>query len=96
VHLFRVRDEGIGIPESHLGAIFEAFRQLDGTMSRAQEGTGLGLTLCKKFTELLGGMLTVRSAVGSGTTFTLYLPEDPNIVLEQADVEETDGQSACG
>lgn len=96
MHVFRVRDEGIGIPRDHLGAIFEAFRQLDGTMSRAQEGTGLGLTLCKKFSELLGGVLTVQSEVGSGTTFTLYLPEDPNVALEQADVEEADGQSACG
>lgn len=97
IHVFRVRDEGIGMPEDQLGAIFEAFRQLDGTMSRPQEGTGLGLTLCKKFTELLGGVLTVRSKVGMGTTFTLYLPEDPQVSLDEADVKDADdGQSACG
>jgi len=95
-HIFRVRDEGIGIPTDQLSTIFEAFRQLDGTMSRSQEGTGLGLTLCKKFTEILGGVLTVQSAPGRGTTFTLYLPKDPSRALDEAYLEEVEnGESAC-
>jgi|GEM_PF-1345131 len=95
-HIFRVRDEGIGIPADQLGTVFEAFRQVDGTMSRTQEGTGLGLTLCKKFTEILGGVLAVQSALDKGTTFTLYLPKDPSKALDETYIEEAEnGESAC-
>ena len=96
LHLFRVRDEGIGIPADQLGTVFEAFRQVDGTMSRTQEGTGLGLTLCKKFTEILGGVLTVKSILNKGTTFTLHLPKDPSKALDESYLEEAEnGESAC-
>lgn len=96
-HVFSVTDEGPGIPEEKQKLVFEAFRQLDGTTSRSQEGTGLGLTLCQRFTELLGGVITLRSAVGRGSTFTVYLPEEPEKALRTGDfMVADDGKGACG
>jgi len=96
-HVFSVTDEGVGIPEEKQKLVFEAFRQLDGTTSRSQEGTGLGLTLCQRFTELLGGVITLRSTVGRGSTFTVYLPEEPEKALAPSDVlVADDGKGACG
>lgn len=71
---FSVRDTGIGIPQTQTDAIFEAFRQVDGSSSRAYGGTGLGLTISRQLTELLGGRLAIESEEGQGSMFTLELP----------------------
>lgn len=66
-----VRDSGIGIPEDQLDTIFDEFRQVDGTSTREYGGSGLGLTISKKFAHLLGGDLSVESELGEGSTFRL-------------------------
>jgi GAF domain-containing protein len=68
-----VTDTGVGIAPEDQGAIFEEFRQV-GTAEKKAEGTGLGLTLCRKFVELHGGRIWVKSQVGMGSTFTFRLP----------------------
>jgi signal transduction histidine kinase len=72
-----VSDTGIGIAPEDQAAIFEEFRQVGPIDSRKQEGTGLGLTLAKKFVELQGGQIWVQSQVGKGSMFTFTLPARP-------------------
>ncbi len=72
-----VSDTGIGIAPEDQAAIFEEFRQVGRDDARKQEGTGLGLTLAKKFVELHGGRIWVQSQVGQGSTFTFTLPVRP-------------------
>ena len=69
-----VSDTGIGIAPEDQAAIFEEFRQVGRDDARKQEGTGLGLTLAKKFVELHGGRIGVQSQVGQGSTFSFTLP----------------------
>jgi signal transduction histidine kinase len=68
-----VRDTGIGIAPEDQGAVFEEFRQV-GSSAAKQQGTGLGLALCRKFIELHGGKIWVDSEVGTGSTFIFALP----------------------
>ena len=71
---FSVRDTGIGIPQELQGALFEDFVQVDSPMQKRFRGTGLGLSLCKRFAELLGGSVGVTSHVGQGSEFFVVLP----------------------
>jgi signal transduction histidine kinase len=69
-----ISDTGIGIAPEHHEAIFEEFRQVGSDYARKREGTGLGLTLTKKFVEMHGGKIWVESEPGKGSTFTFTLP----------------------
>jgi signal transduction histidine kinase len=69
-----VRDTGIGMSGEHLGRIFQDFTQAEESTSRRYGGTGLGLSLSRRLSQLLGGSIAVESASGKGSTFTLELP----------------------
>jgi signal transduction histidine kinase len=69
-----VQDDGIGMSREQQAKVFEEFEQADESTTRKFGGTGLGLTLVKKFTGLLGGELYLHSALGTGATFTLKIP----------------------
>jgi signal transduction histidine kinase/CheY-like chemotaxis protein len=71
--LIDVQDTGIGIPADKLEEVFQPFVQADSRRSAEREGTGMGLTIVKRVTELMGGTLVVESTVGQGTTFRLRL-----------------------
>ncbi|MBI2940087.1 MAG: response regulator [Chloroflexi bacterium] len=76
-----VADTGVGIPEAELPHVFDEFRQVNDPAGRHYEGSGLGLTISKRFAILHGGSMSVESAVGVGTTFHLSLPVwDPSPV----------------
>jgi signal transduction histidine kinase len=68
-----VSDTGVGIAPEDQEAVFDEFRQV-GTAEKKAEGTGLGLTLCRKFIELHGGLIRVKSELGVGSTFTFTIP----------------------
>ena len=72
-----VQDTGIGIAADQLDHIFEEFRQVDSKLSRRHGGAGLGLAIARRLAEQMGGTITVHSAVGAGSTFTLRLPLAP-------------------
>ena len=71
---FRVADTGIGMTPAHLGRLFQAFSQAEASTARDYGGTGLGLAISKHFCRMLGGEITVDSALGEGSTFTVRLP----------------------
>ena len=71
-----VRDTGIGIPAEQLSAIFDEFRQVDGSLTRLYGGTGLGLSLSLQMARLLNGELLVESKPDEGSTFRLRVPAE--------------------
>ncbi|OQX96639.1 hypothetical protein B6I21_00445 [candidate division KSB1 bacterium 4572_119] len=66
---FEVRDTGIGIPKDRMNRLFKSFSQVDSSTTRKYGGTGLGLTISKKLSEMMGGKMWVKSEAGKGTTF---------------------------
>jgi signal transduction histidine kinase len=70
----RVEDTGIGIPPEQLSAIFDPFVQIDSSHTRPKDGSGLGLTISRRLARLMKGDLSMRSTVGQGSGFTLWLP----------------------
>ena len=82
-----VKDTGIGIPENMKDAIFDRFRQVDSSLRRKREGSGIGLSLVKLLVEAHGGEISVQSELGKGTEFTIEIPvrllEGETIVFEE-------------
>ena len=72
--LLTVQDTGVGIPKPQLPKIFERFHRVEGTSGRTHEGTGIGLALVQELVKLHGGMISVESEYGSGTTFEVSFP----------------------
>ena len=101
---FQVRDTGIGIPPEHLPVIFDPFVQVETGHTRSTDGSGLGLTISRRLARLMGGDLSVRSAVGAGSIFTLWLPaataesteERPERIERKEDAAQVRGLSEVG
>jgi PAS domain S-box-containing protein len=93
--LFQVADQGIGIPEEHKAHLFESFYQADPSAKRRHGGTGLGLTLSKRFAEMLGGKLELlRSEPGQGSTFLLTM--EPRMMRGQYWTEPREDEAQAG
>ena len=73
--VFRVTDTGIGIDPLQLDTVFNSFTQADNSSTRSHDGVGLGLTICKRFCEIMGGSIEVESELDKGSMFTVKLPK---------------------
>jgi signal transduction histidine kinase len=80
--VLEVSDNGIGIRKDALPWVFEAFRQVDRDQME-QQGAGVGLTIVRRLTELYGGSVSVESAPGKGSIFTVHLPLSPQPPAEE-------------
>jgi signal transduction histidine kinase len=92
----RVTDSGVGIPADQLEAIFEPFTQVDSSASRVHGGVGLGLSICKKIADGMGGTIAVHSEVGRGTCFELELPVAPAQPARTVERAEGSGPGLAG
>ena len=81
---FAVCDTGIGISAEHLPSLFHDWMQISTTTQKRLRGSGLGLSLCKRYAEMLGGTISVESRLGSGSTFSLVIPREIELSQTQA------------
>ena len=88
--VFRVKDTGIGMSPEQLSRVFEAFLQADESTTRQYGGTGLGLTITREFCRLMGGDVSVASAIGEGTCFTVDLPRRVEPIQPQTPADAVD------
>ena len=89
-----VTDSGIGIPEDKLHLLFRPFQQIDSSLTRPHEGTGLGLALTKRLAELHGGTVSVESQENRGSTFRVWLPLTEMRSSKQADTRESETKAS--
>ena len=82
-YVITVSDTGIGIRSGEIETLFQPFHQIDTGLSRKHEGTGLGLFICKKLMNVMGGEITVESQYGRGTVFTIQTPREIHEVNKQ-------------
>ncbi len=87
----QVQDTGEGISAGHLEKIFERFQQVDGSLTRRYEGTGLGLAIVKEAVDMQRGSVSVESRVGEGSTFTVRLPTNLEVLEPTAEIERRSG-----
>ena len=71
---FEVEDTGMGIADQHVPDLFKTFSQLDTSLTRAHDGAGLGLSICRELVELMGGAIGVDSSPGLGSSFRFTVP----------------------
>ena len=94
--VFEVADTGIGMTDAQMERLFQSFAQADASTTRKYGGTGLGLAITRHFCEMMGGTITVQSAAGMGTTFTIRLPAvppaEPISAKAQLEAEAENGQ----
>ncbi len=88
--VFRVKDDGIGIPQEKIKTLFTPFTQVENIFTRAHTGSGLGLSLVKRLVELHGGHVDMQSEEGKGTTVTVYFPAF-RVLHDEIKEEEQDG-----
>jgi len=91
-----VKDSGIGVKLEHIEQIFEPFKQADNAITRKYGGTGLGLGICKKLVETMGGRIAVDSTPTKGSTFSCILPIKKNIQVDTTALEDTNYEKLKG
>ncbi|MBL8131499.1 MAG: GAF domain-containing protein [Anaerolineae bacterium] len=91
-----VTDTGIGIAEKDIPLLFEAFRQVDSSLTRTAGGTGLGLPIAKSLVEMQGGQMLVQSTVNVGSTFSVVMPIEPVVDTEEQTKRKTDQLKETG
>ncbi|MDP4116347.1 MAG: ATP-binding protein, partial [Bacteroidota bacterium] len=86
----KIKDTGVGIPKDKMGIIWEEFRQVSEGLNRSFEGTGLGLTMAKRITELMDGVISVESEAGEGSIFTTKFPASTSTMEIKEIAKEND------
>lgn len=89
--IISVKDTGVGIPEDKQDIIFQRFRQIDKSLTRKSEGSGIGLSIVKSLVEIMDGKITVQSEVGKGSEFIIKLP----VKLIEESTSEASKEAAC-